>query len=86
MPITDDNRIIYEYKCRECGTEVESDGEKLPLGSECPDCGEYLSHVGPIVDECDKCNQPLLYTGNRVNAFGLDTICDGCYDRIDAGI
>lgn len=36
---------------------------------------------GPV-DHCDKCGDALAYTGNNVRAFGLTTVCDGCYDRI----
>lgn len=78
--------VTYEYRCVECDADVENDGEKLPLGRECAECGGYLQHVGPVLDECDKCGAGLLYHGNSIHAFGLESVCDGCYDRIASAI
>lgn len=86
MPITEDNRIIYEYKCNKCKSEIEND-ENRRLPWDCPECDEgRMFHVGPVLDECDKCHANLLYHGNRVKAFGLDSVCDNCYDRISHAI
>lgn len=82
MPITEDNRIIYEYRCLECGAEYETkDKPVLPL-RDCENCeGGRMHHVGPELDECDKCGQGLLYYGN--NGLGRDTLCDGCYEDLE---
>lgn len=85
--MVDDNEIVWEFKCS-CGEELElpaSETEFSPTGlglPECDACGEYMRHVGPVLDECDKCNTPLLYNGNSIQSFGLDTVCDRCYERI----
>jgi DNA-directed RNA polymerase subunit RPC12/RpoP len=84
MPITDDNRIIYEYRCLDCGHETEGQDKppKLPL-RDCPECDDgRMQHVGPQLDKCDKCGQGLLYHGN--SGLGRDTLCDNCYDRMEA--
>ena len=84
MPITDDNRIIYEYRCIDCGAESEDEElRRIPL-EDCPECGGRRFHVGPILAECDYCGAGLLYSGN--SGLGDDTLCDGCYDRMRSGM
>jgi len=34
-----------------------------------------------VVDQCDDCGADLLYPGNR---WGSETVCDGCYGRLEA--
>lgn len=83
MPITEKNKIIWEFKCS-CGNEMELPADETnfsptsPGLPECEDCGEYMHHVGPKLDECDRCGQGLLYNGN--SGLGNDTLCDGCYE------
>ena len=85
--VAQENEIVWEFECR-CGEELsvpasETDFSPTSLGlPECDDCGEYMRHVGPVLDECDKCDTPLLYNGCSVHAFGLETVCEGCYDRM----
>jgi len=80
--------IDWEFRCRDCGTESEiaDDETDFRPGNlalpKCPDCEGIMQHVGPILDECDKCNQPLLYHGN--SGLGDDTLCENCYERLEA--
>lgn len=80
MPI-ENGRIIYEHECINCGYHVEdADMEPtLPL-RDCPECeGGTLHHIGPPLDECDRCGAKLLYNGN--SGLGRDSLCDGCYEK-----
>jgi len=78
--------IIWEFACT-CGEELEvpaSETDFSPTGiglPECPGCGNYMRHVGPVLDQCDRCNQKLLYHGNP--GLGRDTLCDNCYERLE---
>ena len=79
--------IVWEFECA-CGAELEvpageTDFSPTGLGlPECPDCGEWMRHVGPILDECDRCGQKLLYRG--CNGLHRDTLCERCYERLEA--
>lgn len=87
----EDGVVVWEFRCR-CGEELEvpateTDFSPTSLGlPECEACGEWMQHVGPVLDECDECNTDLLYHGNQVRAFGLESVCDGCYDMIAEAI
>lgn len=83
--------ITWEFKCRVCGhvEEIPSEDTEFTPSSlllpECPDCDDQLlAHVGPVLDECDRCDQKLLYRGN--SGLGDDTLCDRCYERLDAAL
>jgi hypothetical protein len=81
MPI-EDGRIIYEYCCFECDAEVESEDSPIIPLRDCPECDDgRMHHVGPILAECDKCGDGLLYSGN--SGLGDDTLCDNCFDKME---
>jgi len=48
--------------------------------ADCPDCGEMMRHVGPVLDVCDECGQELLYRGCQ--GLGYSTVCERCYERM----
>jgi ribosomal protein L32 len=82
--------IVWEFRCLgdgcDCEREIpadETDFSPTSLGlPECPDCGEWMQHVGPVLDECDNCGQELLYQG--CSGLGKDTLCERCYERAEA--
>jgi len=82
-----DNEIVWEFKCS-CGFKLElpaseTDFAPTRLGlPECEDCGKLMRHVGPVLDECDRCGTGLLYHGN--SGLGHDTLCDGCFEKVEA--
>jgi hypothetical protein len=80
------NEIVWEFACS-CGEELdvpasETDFSPTSLGlPECPNCGDRMRHVGPVLDECDRCGQELLYRG--CSGLGRDTLCESCYERLE---
>ena len=78
---------VWEFACRHCGHEEEVPADETdwkPTGIQmplCEECGEITTHVGPVVDTCDRCHQDLLYHGN--SGLGRDTLCESCYERLE---
>lgn len=86
MSVTGGNELVWEFACS-CGEELEvpaseTDFTPTSLGlPECGGCGDWMSHVGPVLDECDRCGQELLYRG--CSGLGRDTLCESCYERLE---
>jgi hypothetical protein len=81
----DDNVIVWEFACS-CGSDLEVPATEIDFSPtslvkpDCPDCGEMMRHVGPVLDVCDECGQELLYRGCQ--GLGYSTVCERCYERM----